>query len=153
MTTPFDPRAHRAGGFTLVEVLVALVVLSVGLLGLATLSLEGLRVSRDALHGTHAVALAADLADRVRANRAPVDAYRCPDPCRAGAGGNAAAVTDVALWLDDVAARLPEGTAEIGFVAAAGTTPAVYTVTVRWQSVGRAGLRAYQLRFAAAGPA
>jgi type IV pilus assembly protein PilV len=153
MAVPRDPLACRATGFTLVEVLVALVVLSVGLLGLATLSLDGLRVSRDALHGTHAVALAADLADRVRANRAPADAYRCPDPCRAGTGGNAVAVADVALWLDDVAARLPGGTAEIAFVAAAGTTPAAYAVTVRWQSVGRVGLRSYQLRFAAAGPA
>ena len=56
-------------GFTLVEVLVALVVMSVGMLGIAALYLEGLRAGRTALYRTTAVNLAADMADRIRANQ------------------------------------------------------------------------------------
>ena len=41
--------AARHKGFTLVEVLVALVVMSVGMLGIAALYLEGLRAGRTAL--------------------------------------------------------------------------------------------------------
>jgi len=52
-----------------VEVLVALIVLSIGMLGIAALYLEGLRATRDALVRTQAVALTADMADRIRANR------------------------------------------------------------------------------------
>ena len=56
-------------GFTLVEVLVALVIFAVGLLGIAALHIEGLNAGRTALNRTQAVALASDLADRIRANR------------------------------------------------------------------------------------
>ncbi|MCL4720697.1 MAG: prepilin-type N-terminal cleavage/methylation domain-containing protein, partial [Gammaproteobacteria bacterium] len=44
-------------GFTLIEVLVALVVMSVGMLGIAALYLEGLRASRTAVYRTTAVNL------------------------------------------------------------------------------------------------
>jgi len=47
-------------GFTLVEVLVALVVLAVGMLGLALLLVEGLQGSRTAIEHTQAVNLAAE---------------------------------------------------------------------------------------------
>lgn len=55
---------------SLVETLVALVVLQVGLLGIAGLLVEGLRASRAALLHTQAVHLAADMAERIRANPA-----------------------------------------------------------------------------------
>src|SRR4030095_6465661 len=60
---------HSVGGFSLVEALVALVVLSIGMLGIAALHVESLRSGRTALTRTVAVALAADMADRIRANR------------------------------------------------------------------------------------
>lgn len=59
-----------ARGFTLVEVLVALVVLAVGLLGAAAMLLESLQGSRIALERSRAVVLAGDMAERLRANRA-----------------------------------------------------------------------------------
>ena len=55
-------RHHRAG-FTLVEVLLALLVLCVGMLGTAAILLESLRASRSGIARTQAVTLAADLAD------------------------------------------------------------------------------------------
>lgn len=60
----------RAGcdGFTLVEVLVALVVLALGLLGLALLQTTGMRYTTNSYSRTQATYLAYDLAERMRAN-------------------------------------------------------------------------------------
>ena len=65
----------RERGVTMVESLVALVVLSIGLLGIAGLFVESLRSSRTALLRTHAVNLAGDIADRILANGNARDAY------------------------------------------------------------------------------
>ncbi len=58
------------GGFSLVEVLIALVIMSVGMLGIAGLYVEGMRAGRTSTFRHHAVTLASDVADRIRANRA-----------------------------------------------------------------------------------
>ena len=58
----------RLSGFTLVETLVALVVMSVGMLGIAALYIEGLRSGQTSIARTTAVNLAADMADRIRSN-------------------------------------------------------------------------------------
>jgi len=133
-------------GFTLLEVLVTLLLLSVGMLGIATLYLESLRINRLALHRTQAVTLAADLADRIRANRDPAGAYACGDPCRPDAGGNAIATTDLAGWLENVAAQLPGGTGAITFASATNDVPARYTVAVRWSAGGTPHPHSFQLQ-------
>lgn len=58
---------HRSAGFSLIEVLVTLVVLGIGMLGLAVLQVTGLRVNDGALMRTRAALAANDLADRLRA--------------------------------------------------------------------------------------
>lgn len=55
-------------GFTLLEVLVAVVVLSIGLLGLAGLQASGLSQNNTAYQRTQATLLAYDMLDRMRAN-------------------------------------------------------------------------------------
>lgn len=59
---------HSAQGFTLLEVLIALVVFSIGLLGLASLQMTGLKLSHDSYLRSTANMLAMDIADRMRAN-------------------------------------------------------------------------------------
>jgi type IV pilus assembly protein PilV len=66
---------QRIAGFSIVEVLVALVVLSIGMLGIAALYVESLRAGRSAVYRTQAVNLASDMADRIRANRNAQNAY------------------------------------------------------------------------------
>ena len=74
---------HLQSGFGLVEALVALVVVSVGMIGIAVLYGQGLGASRTALYRTQAVILASDMADRIRLNRRAGAIYQT-----AGAGTN-----------------------------------------------------------------
>jgi type IV pilus assembly protein PilV len=57
-------------GMTLIEVLIALLVLGVGLLGVAALQAIGLKTGHSAYERSQATMLAYDLADRMRARRA-----------------------------------------------------------------------------------
>jgi type IV pilus assembly protein PilV len=57
-------------GFTLIEVLVALLVLSIGLLGLAALQTFGMKFNQQSYQRTQAVFQTYDIIDRIRANPA-----------------------------------------------------------------------------------
>lgn len=63
-------QSNACHGFTMVEFLVSVVVLSIGLIGLAGLQLTSLRDNSRAYMRSQASVLASDLADRVRANPA-----------------------------------------------------------------------------------
>ena len=62
----------------MVEAMVALVVLAVGMLGIAGLYVTTLRSGGGAIYRFQAVNLASDLADRIRANRTANVAYLGP---------------------------------------------------------------------------
>jgi len=70
------PTRHNpnAAGFALLEVLITLVVNSVGLLGLAALLLTGMRFNHGAYLHSQATMLAYDMADRMRADMTAVAA-------------------------------------------------------------------------------
>lgn len=123
------PAPQAAAGFSLVEMLVASVVVCVGLLGVVALQLECLQAMRSATARTQAVALSADLADRLRAHAAPAAAYDCGGECEEGDGGDALAAADLAQWRDAVRAQLPDGTASVTY--AAGAT-ARYRIALGW---------------------
>jgi type IV pilus assembly protein PilV len=162
------PRFQRARnrGFTMVEALVALVVLAIGLLGIAALYLDSLRAGRTAIYRTQAVNLAADIADRIRANRGAVLAYTSAfadtpaavatcEPTELDVGGAAVgcgnaelASTDLSRWKAAIAQRLPEGQGQVEVVApAVPGDPAFYSVTVRWTEVGLDDPIEFDLRF------
>ncbi len=135
-------------GATLVEVLVALLILSVGLLGIAGLYVENLRTGRTGALRTQAATLAADMAERIRTNRTGAAAFvrvtgqRCTQ-LASNASIDDVAANEVACWQDDVASALPNGT---GIVARdTATLPATYTVTVSWSETG-SGTASYVVR-------
>src|SRR6478752_4732414 len=68
-------RFHNQRGVSIVEALVALVVLSVGLLGIANMYLESIRSNRTALVRTTAIQLINDMSDRIRSNRGGTTDY------------------------------------------------------------------------------
>ncbi len=61
-------RFETSRGFTLIEVLVTMIILAVGLLGLAGMQIAGMKANHSALLRTQATFAAYDLADRMRAN-------------------------------------------------------------------------------------
>lgn len=66
-------RKGRTDGFTMIEILVTLVILMIGLLGIAGLMAQGQRASFEAYQRQQALAFANDMAERVKANRPGVD--------------------------------------------------------------------------------
>ena len=131
---------HRQHGFGLIEALVALVVVSVGMIGIAALYGQGLGAGRTALYRTQAVNLAADMADRIRVNRRGGANYgggAADNSCDPGGGVDCSppemAAHDLFTWQAQVAALLPGG---VGAVQYLGTTPPTYTIQVTWQEVG-----------------
>jgi type IV pilus assembly protein PilV len=141
-------------GFSLIEVLVALVVLSIGMLGIAALYVDSLRSGRTAIHRTQAVILVSDMAERIRANPDAGIAYagpaadnNCTDDVAAANDCTAAqmAADDLQIWQQTVAGLLPNGQSQVQFVAGAGGVPATYTITVTWNEVGQAAPVSYVL--------
>ena len=65
-----NPCCGFDAGFSLLEVLVALFVLSIGLLGLAALQTTGVKFNQQSYQRTQATLQAYDIIDRMRANRA-----------------------------------------------------------------------------------
>ncbi|MEZ5499271.1 MAG: type IV pilus modification protein PilV [Steroidobacteraceae bacterium] len=144
-------------GITMVESLVALLVLSVGMLGIAALFVQSVQNGRSALLRTQAVNLVSDMLNRIRANVDAADAYdlagyggapavqACQDTF-AVAGANCDPATlaedDLARWLQTVQTLLPGGAAGAPtgnveyFAPPAAAQPERYRVTVTWQEPG-----------------
>ena len=78
------PARRRVGGVTLIEVLVTMVIVAVGLLGLAGMQVRGLSIQKDAHGRALATQLAVDIADRMRSNSAGIGNYGFVDPYPTG---------------------------------------------------------------------
>lgn len=141
-------------GFNLVEVLVALVILAVGLLGIAALYLDSLRAGRTAIYRTQAINLAADMGDRIRSNRNTAASYATTfttaapaavAACETDAGCSAAemAQNDLSRWKALVALLLPGGQAQITVTPG---LPNAYVIALRWTEAGSDQLATFQLR-------
>ena len=139
------PRA-RQRGISMVEALVALVVIAVGMLGIAGLYLSSLQASRSAKLRSFAVELASSIADRIRANRDAGPAYStdayggepAAQGCDAEKRCTAAelAQDDLARWIEDIRATLPGAEAVSGTVAVTDRNRPDsdnYVITVTWR--------------------
>lgn len=129
-------------GFSLVEVLIALIIMSVGMLGIAGLYVQSMQAGRTSMLRHHAVTLAGDIADRIRANPTAGLAYAAAqgadNNCVAkGTNCNVAqmAAHDINLWQAQAASFLPpfaDQSQQVIIAFDAGTVPPSYTITVRW---------------------
>lgn len=133
------PLRQFSTGFSLVEAMVALIIISTGMIGVAALFGQGLGASRNALYRTQAVHLAADMGDRIRVNRLGGLAYNgAATDHECGPGGEECtpmqmAEHDLFEWEARVAQLLPNG---VGTVAVAAGNPPTYTITVGWEESG-----------------
>jgi type IV pilus assembly protein PilV len=122
--------ARRARGFTLVEALVAVLVLSIGLLGIASLQLSSLRWNHGASMRSQATLLAYDIVDRMRANRVAANAGAYNIAVGTAAAGGTVAGDDLLRWKTDLGATLPSGDGSVSSVGAGALT--TFTITIRW---------------------
>lgn len=129
----------RAGGFTLLEVLIALVILSIGLLGIAGLQGVGLKSSHGAYLTSQASLLAYDMADRIRANPQMLDTYdgftSANVDCAAALPTTPLATADLAEWACAVRELLPAGSGTINGVQDATTGTTTYTIALQWEDL------------------
>jgi type IV pilus assembly protein PilV len=135
----------RSRGFTLIEALVALVLLSLGLLGAADMLLGSLQSHGDALRELKATQLAQDMAGRIRANPRAGVAYdsRHAAPgaasCDLAAPCTAAelAASDLAFFLAAARRVLPgvDTRASVEFEPAIGPAAADrFAITLSWHA-------------------
>lgn len=127
--------ARRQRGAGLIEVLVSVVVLSIGLLGMAQLQARSTQAAYSAYYRSQASWLAYDIADRMRVNRgaAIAGAYDLPlsDPAPVceqpltGLTGNLAD-DDLAEWLNQLACLMPAGN---GSIVRNGR---LYMISIQW---------------------
>ncbi len=127
------PTRRKVRGFTLVEALVALLALSIGLLGVAALQMTGLRNNLSAAWRSQATYLAYDIIDRMRANRGQAAAYNVSYGAYGGSGS--VATNDLTSWKGNLTTVLPEGDGSVVVtpVATPNGTLNTVTVTIKWR--------------------
>lgn len=114
MRTPKHRASRQQRGFTLLEVLIALLVLSIGLLGLAALQTTGLRSNQMASMRTLVSQFAYDITDRMRANPAGIanNEYVIARATAVTSPPVTLAETDLDEWRNNIV-RLPDGQSQI----------------------------------------
>lgn len=129
------PLRRSVGGFSLIEVLIALLVLAFGLLGLAFLQTLNIRYTQSANHRTTAVNLSHQVMDMMRTNRVVSRQYAAltfnsfPTTPAVGGCGRGAATdfnANMNVWRCEVSSSLPGGQGQVVF------NGDVVTVTLRW---------------------
>ena len=152
----------RQRGVSLLEVLVAVVVLSIGFVGYAALQMVGVRTNNEAVYRTQAIALAESMVERMYSNRSAREQYNglssdnvdCANPpvvCDRGRGDVAPANCDVdqtVAWdayavfcgvsgaggerAGGISKLLPGGSLTVTCDLGCGPT-SIYTVQVQWE--------------------
>ena len=139
---------NRCSGFSMIEVLIAIVILSIGLLGIAGMQVAGMKNNHSAYLRSQASLLSYDFADILRSNKSQVLANKFgtsaagnidittgnlgfnaePDCINEINGCNPVlmAETDLVTWAQNINATLPSGMATVA------RSSDIYTVTISW---------------------
>lgn len=131
-------------GFTLVEVLVALVILAIGLLGMATLMMSSLQSSQGAYLRSQASLLTYDIVERMRANydqavtsddyvlSKTASASSNPACKTSGCDASNQAKQDIYDWRKTLTDSIPGAQASI-----VRASPNQYTIEISWEDSGK----------------
>ena len=132
--------AKQVRGFTLIEVLIALIIMSIGMLGIAGMYVRSMQAGRTSMFQHHAVTLAGDVADRIRANPRATAAYAGGGADNNCVDGNVdctpaeLAANDIFLRDQQALDSLPNGAVVITFDN--GVIPPTYEIEVTWDEPG-----------------
>lgn len=145
---------RKNNGFTMIETLVSLIIISLGILGFALLQVESLKAAKTATERSKAVNFAADMIDRIRTNQSAIASYNTsvsgpgstPTLCADSATTSTSvplqectsaemAAYDIWQWrtmLEDPKAGFGNGIGEGGITITAGS-PTTVTITIEWR--------------------
>lgn len=154
---------HASRGYVLLEVLISIIILAIGLLGVAKLQASTRQMEMESYQRAQAVVLLQDMVARISANRSSASCYAISDPaagapylgtgqaapgnCASGAGKasqQAVAVADMTAWHDLLLGSSEQDSntnANIGaMIGARGcisydAAADLYVVTVTWQGI------------------
>jgi len=140
--------SDNGGGFTLVEILVALLIIGIAIIGIAALYTDTTGNARESEPRLRAAELAEQIAARINANPAGRTGYAsvvgvvCDRDAKPKRAEDSAAV-EAACWHDEVAEQLPSGTGSV--TRDTTTTPPTYVIAVSW-SPQEGGAASYVIR-------
>jgi type IV pilus assembly protein PilV len=123
----------QAGAVGMLELLVAVLITSVGLLGIASSQLKSLKNANELMARTQAMEMANDMLDRMRLDRVAALAGNYdnsfvaaePDP-DAPVPATTFADTEIAAWRTSIAQLIPSGEGQ------AAVTGLVASISIRW---------------------
>jgi type IV pilus assembly protein PilV len=130
-------------GVGFIEVLVAMTILAIGLLGVLSMQARGLQSNRQAIFTTDATLLANDMANRIMSYTDPGSIYHGIDinadtvPCNPNPAPNSIVAEDCTGWIaafDE--SKLPSGRGTVEWSNKTGA----YTITIRWDQDRRGDL-------------
>ncbi len=137
-------KKNKMSGFSLIEVLIAMLVLTIGLLGVGFLQTLSLAKNRASLQRSQATDLSYQIIDMMRAN--PLEAFRypagasgviAPDSCNYESSrpmvGALTPAQDVAYWRCEVSKRLP------GVLSTVSLENGEITVVLEWRDLNKGG--------------
>ena len=123
-------------GLGMIEVLVAVVILAVGLLGLAAMQVTASKTTTQAAQKTQAILLAEDMIERIRANRSAAGSYDgvsvgSADSCVTDYAPSPSdvATNDISGWSNSVRCLLADGSGQVDVDTSASTV----SVTLNWE--------------------
>ena len=136
--TTYKPTGNSQRGVLLLEVLVAILVFSIGILAIVGLQGIAVRTTTDARYRSEAAFLTGELMSQIWTDPINVSQYNYP-----GAGTVPARL---AGWVARVNSRLPGGVAPVVTYTANAQLGEVVDITVGWQLPGEAAAHQHQAR-------
>jgi type IV pilus assembly protein PilV len=117
-------------GLSLIEVLVAMFIFSLGILGLSSTQLVGLKASAGTNTRNQAEFLASDILERIRANRANASSYQIGLSDPAPSNTQTVAQSDLSQWKQRISTTLNDGKGSIQL------QDTRVTINISWTSKG-----------------
>lgn len=128
---------RKQQGASLLEVLISVLILGIGMLGIAALQATALRNSQSSLDQSQAVIQSYAILDALRVNREQFAGYNLTveSGCDVPTGGGGLAGADLQRWVGDLKGALGSsacGGVSCAAVAGGSAGDADCTITVRW---------------------
>lgn len=125
-------RAHERG-VSLIEVLVSVVVLSIGLLGVAAMQSIALRGGQSSFESSQVTMQTSAILEAIRANRPNALAYNTGGMiCATPAAGGTLAQDDISNWIASLKQTVGSGDADATTCGQIAGCPAACVITVQW---------------------